>query len=70
MVSHHPSDLEIPGLRPNVPELFYTASELAAGLDPARWEIVVAAAPERSVNGPDGQSVIIHDAVLHARRRN
>jgi SAM-dependent methyltransferase len=70
MVSHHPSDLEIPGLRPNVPELFYTASELAAGLDPARWEIVVAAAPERSVNGPDRHPVVIHDAVIHARRRN
>jgi SAM-dependent methyltransferase len=70
IVSHHPSDLEIPGLRPNVPELFYTASELAAGLDPARWEIVVAAAPERSVNGPETHPVTVHDAVLHARRRN
>ncbi len=69
MVSHHPSDLEIPGLRPNVPELFYTASELAVGLDRGRWEIVVAAAPERSVNGPNGHPVSVHDTVLHARRR-
>jgi SAM-dependent methyltransferase len=70
VVSHHPSDLEIPGLRPNVPELFYTASELAASLDPARWEIVVDAAPERSVNRPHGQRVTVRDAVLHARRRD
>lgn len=70
VVSHHPSDLEIPGLRPNAPELFYTASELAGSLDLARWEIVVESAPERSAHGPDGQRVTIRDAVLHARRRD
>lgn len=70
VVSHHPSDLEIPGLRPNVPALFCTASELAALLDPARWEIVAEAAPERSAKGPDGPLVTVRDAVLHARRRD
>lgn len=70
LVSHHPSDLEIPGLRPNVPGLFYTASELGAQLDRSQWEIVVEAAPERSIHGPDGRPVTIRDAVLHARRRS
>lgn len=70
VVSHHPADLEIPGLRPNVPELFYTASELAAQLDPQQWEIIAASAPERRVPGPHGEPVTVHDAVLHARRRN
>ena len=37
VAAHHPSDLEIPGLRPNVPELFCTAEELAALLDPEAW---------------------------------
>jgi SAM-dependent methyltransferase len=70
LVSHHPADLAIPGLRPNLPELFYPASELAALLDPVRWETVADAAPERRVKGPDGELVTVHDAVLHARRRD
>ncbi|MGZ4244305.1 MAG: class I SAM-dependent methyltransferase [Solirubrobacteraceae bacterium] len=68
IVAHHPSDLEIPGLRPNLPELFCTPSELAAGLDPAGWEIVTASEPERTARGPDDQPVTIRDTVLHARR--
>jgi SAM-dependent methyltransferase len=69
VVSHHPLDLEIPGLRPNVPELFYTASELAAQLDPSQWEIVLEAAPERTARPHGGDPVTIHDAVLVGRRR-
>jgi SAM-dependent methyltransferase len=69
ITAHHPSDLEIPGLRPNMPELFCTAEELAAFLDPNAWDIVTAAAPERSMNGPGGSPVTIRDTVLHARRR-
>lgn len=69
VVTHHPSDLEVPGLRPNLPELFSTAAELAALLDHADWTILVAAARQRTVPGPDGQPVVIRDAVLHARRR-
>jgi hypothetical protein len=68
VAAHHPSDLEIPGLRPNMPELFCTAEELAAFLDPEAWEIVTAAAPQRSVKGPEGAPVTIRDTVLHARR--
>ncbi|HEX3689671.1 MAG TPA: class I SAM-dependent methyltransferase [Solirubrobacteraceae bacterium] len=69
VAAHHPSDLEIPGLRPDMPELFCTPEELAAFLDPAAWEIVTAAAPQRSVTGPEGGPVTIRDTVLHARRR-
>jgi SAM-dependent methyltransferase len=70
LVSHHPSDLEIPGLRPNMPELFYTAQELQASLDPSGWEIITAAAPPRTITGPDGTPVTIRDTVLHAQRRD
>jgi SAM-dependent methyltransferase len=70
LTAHHPSDLEIPGLRPNLPELFCTAEELAAFLDPDAWEIVTAGAPERTVSGPEGTPVTIRDTVLHARRRS
>lgn len=69
LAAHHPSDLEIPGLRPNLPELFSTAEELVAHLDPARWEIVTADAPQRTVTGPEGTPVTIRDTVLHVRRR-
>ena len=68
IVTHHPSDLEIPGLRPNLPELFCTPAELAAALDPATWEIVTAAEPARPGRGPNGQPVTVRDTVLHARR--
>lgn len=69
VVQHHPSDLEIPGLRPNLPELFCTPSELAALLAPADWGAVSAAAPERIIEGPDGNLVTIRDTVLHAHGR-
>lgn len=69
IAAHHPSDLEIPGLRPNRPELFFTAEELAAALDQADWEILLAGAPERSGKHPDGHEIVIRDAVLFARRR-
>jgi hypothetical protein len=51
-----------------MPELFCTAEELAAFLDPEAWEIVTAAAPQRSMTGPEGAPVTIRDTVLHARR--
>jgi SAM-dependent methyltransferase len=70
VVTHHPLDLEIPGLRPNLPELFCTASELAARLDPQEWEIIAESAPRREVRRSDGDTVTAHDAVLVARRRS
>jgi hypothetical protein len=53
-----------------MPELFCTAEELGAFLEPETWEIVTAGAPERSVTGPEGTPVTIRDTVLHARRRD
>ncbi len=69
VVAHHPLDLEIPGLRPNLPELFCTASELAAHLDRSRWEIVLEVAAQRTARPHGGDTVTIHDAVLLACRR-
>ena len=70
IVGHHPSDLQTTVPRPPMPELFFTASEIAASLDRRDWEIVVDAARGRSTTDREGQSVIIHDAVLQARRRH
>ncbi|GAC1546636.1 MAG: class I SAM-dependent methyltransferase [Candidatus Velthaea sp.] len=68
VVGHHPSDLQTTVARPPLPELFFTAGDLAALLDPAGWEIIVSAARERSVPDAEGRIVVVHDTVLHARR--
>lgn len=71
IAAHHPSDLAIPGLRPNLPELFCTPDELAALLDDADWQIITAEAPERTAPGPgpEHEPVVVRDTVLRARRR-
>ncbi len=67
IVGHHPSDLTtIP--RPALPDLFFTASDVAALLDPHGWDVLVSAARARGVTDPDGRTGAIHDAVLRARR--
>lgn len=66
--AHHPSDLHTTIRRPQQPELFFTGDEIAALLDPARWQVVTNAAPERTATDPEGRSVTIRDTVLRARR--
>jgi hypothetical protein len=68
-VGHHPSDLETTVGRWNLPELFFTADEIAAALNHDGWQIIVAGAPERQTLDPDGRPITIRDAVLRARRR-
>lgn len=68
IVAHHPSDLQTTIPRPQMPELFFTAEDVAALLDPHDWEIVVSEARGRDVTDPEGCTVTIHDAVLRARR--
>jgi 2-polyprenyl-3-methyl-5-hydroxy-6-metoxy-1,4-benzoquinol methylase len=69
IVGHHPSDLQTTMRRPKQPELFFTADDIVARLDPAPWQIMTNAAPGRAATDPDGHPVTIHDSVLHARRR-
>ncbi|MGB3683930.1 MAG: class I SAM-dependent methyltransferase [Rubrobacteraceae bacterium] len=66
IVGHHPSDLQPETLR-EMAELCFTASEVAALLDPDEWEIIVEASVERPTINPGGHT---HDAVLKARRRD
>lgn len=68
IVGHHPLDMQSSVPRPDRPELFYTAEEVAASLDQDDWDILVADALARETVDPDGQPATIHDAVLHARR--
>lgn len=68
IVGHHPSDLQTTVRRPPLPELFYTAGDVAALLEPADWDVVVTTARERSAADPAGRTVAVHDAVLRASR--
>jgi SAM-dependent methyltransferase len=68
VVGHHYSDVA-QGLRPHHPELYFTGEQLAAALEPVLWQDVVAAAPARVIDGPDGRLLTIRDAVLRAVRR-
>jgi SAM-dependent methyltransferase len=68
VVGHHPSDLQTTVPRPPVRELFFTAGDVAASLDPHRWDVVVSESRARHVLDPEGRTTTIHDAVLRARR--
>jgi hypothetical protein len=52
-----------------MPDLFYTAPEIADSLDPDQWDVLVADARPRTTTDPQGHAIRIHDAVLRARRR-
>ena len=67
IVGHHPSDLTSGVPRPPMPELFYTAAEVAGLLD-SSWTVAVSEARPRTARTPDGVEVAIHDAVLVATR--
>lgn len=67
IVGHARSDLHTSMCRPNLPDLFFTAEEEAAALDPDEWT-VTASSPEREARDPDGNRVTISDAVLSAVR--
>jgi SAM-dependent methyltransferase len=68
VVGHHPSDLGTGVRRPPMPELFYTADDVAGLLDDA-WFVEVNEARPRTATTPDGREVTVHDAVLRATRR-
>jgi len=68
IVGHHPSDLDTTVHRPPLPEVFYDADELVAGLG-AQWQVEVAESRPRDVSDAQGRAVTVHDTVLRARRR-
>ena len=69
VVAHHPDDLEAHAVLTGRPDMFRTAEQLAASLDPGEWEIRVASAIGRSAMDMDGQQVTVRDTVLRAARR-
>ena len=69
VVLHSLSDLSAGVQRPPLPELFPSAAALAAALDPADWEVLVAESRPRQQRDGEGRDVTVHDEVLRARRR-
>jgi 2-polyprenyl-3-methyl-5-hydroxy-6-metoxy-1,4-benzoquinol methylase len=69
VVGHHPSDLQTTMPRPNLPEVFFTAEDVARSLDEGQWEIITAEARPHSATDPEGREVTVHDAILRARKR-
>jgi len=67
VVGHHPSDLGTGVPRPPMPELFYSAADVARLLDDS-WTVQTCASRPRQARTPDGAEVTIHDAVLVAIR--
>lgn len=68
IVLHSPLDLQTSMGRPNVPEGFWTAEEIAGSLDLSGWEVLVSEARPRSARDPEGREITIHDTVFRARR--
>jgi SAM-dependent methyltransferase len=64
VVGHRPSELHT-----GLPEMFFTAGQVAATLDPAAWDVVVCEDRPRTASGPAGHELPIADTVLRARRR-
>ncbi len=69
VVSHHPDDMPAKAALTGRPDMFRSAEDLAASLDPGEWRIRVASATGRSAIDPDGQPVTVRDTVLRAARR-
>jgi SAM-dependent methyltransferase len=68
IVGHSPADLHTTAARPPLPELFFTAAEVAAALDPSLWTILTSEARPRQARDPAGHPVTVYDEVVAARR--
>jgi SAM-dependent methyltransferase len=68
IVGHHVDDLIGGEHRPHPPEMFFGTEELAAGLDPADWDIA-ADLRKRPATGHEAEhGTVLADVVLVARR--
>ncbi|PBC67415.1 methyltransferase family protein [Streptomyces sp. TLI_235] len=68
ITGHHPRDLAGGGGPRLLPEMLFTAEEIAADLDPADWRVRSAQTRPRPAEDREGRAVTVHDAVLVAQR--
>ncbi|NEW56584.1 class I SAM-dependent methyltransferase [Nocardia cyriacigeorgica] len=76
IVGHHPTDHlsssahgHSSATHSHSSQVHVTAADIAAHLDPARWEVRVAEDRSRQAAGPHGIETTLEDTVLRARRR-
>lgn len=69
IVGHHPSDMQSAAARPSLPDLYFTAEDIANMLDDG-WEHTVIESRPREASGPDGATLAVADAVYKGRRRS
>lgn len=69
VVGHDVGDIAAGAHRPSDPERFFSAAEVAAGLDPDGWEVLTAETRHRPAKPHEGDHITVGDAVLVARRR-
>jgi SAM-dependent methyltransferase len=69
IVAHEPSELHTGMGHDHPPDMFVSAQQLAADLDPSAWEVLVTDSRPRLGRTDDDREVPISDAVLRARRR-
>ena len=68
IVGHSASDIHSGARRPDVPDLFFTAADVAGALDQAKWRIGVAESRPRTAQNADGRPMTVHDEVMRAMR--
>jgi thioredoxin reductase/SAM-dependent methyltransferase len=69
VVGHDPSDMDTSAHRSHVPDMFFSAEEVADALDGDEWDVLVAEARPRAAAEHEGAGITVRDAVLRARRR-
>jgi SAM-dependent methyltransferase len=69
IVGHDVSDIEAGAHRPDMPEMFFTAEEVAGSLDADSWDVVTTETRPRPGHAHEGRHITVHDAVMVARRR-
>lgn len=67
IVGHHPSDLHGEAPRPDLPDLYFTAEDIAELIGDG-WEHQVIEARPREASGPEGETLAVADTVYRARR--
>ncbi|MEU9807539.1 methyltransferase domain-containing protein [Mycobacterium sp. NPDC050853] len=68
IVGHHPSDMQAAIGRPDLPDWYFTAEDIADTLDPGRWNVLIAESRMRKF-ARDGEEFEIADTVLRAERK-
>jgi len=66
VVGHAPTDEHTTGMAAQFPDIFFTAEQVLAALDPRQWKILVAESRPRPTRHQSGPDAVRHDTVVRA----